>query len=147
MYIPCINCSPEPCFLPKHQIIGNINIVDYSSGPDVIREKTPTPKIDFKLDHLVSEKKNQMLKLLHQNIDIFSKDRNDLGRMKLCEHEIKILTDERIRRYPRRKSPEARRLEDELIQQMLEGDVIRPSISPYSFDQNGRRFNTFLHRF
>ena len=132
VYVPCLNLSQEPVVLPQNEVAGWVSLIDYSSGPDVLVPPSQKDNIKFNLDHLETNKKEQMLALLNKNLDVFSKNRTDLGRTPLCEHEINVENIEPIRQYPRRKSPEARRLEEELIQQMLEGDVIRPSMSPWA---------------
>ena len=132
VYVPCLNSGIEEVTLNEDKVAGCIGVIDYSSGPDVLKNPSAETTIKFDLDHLDEDKKERMEKLLFNNLEVFSRDRTDLGRTHLCEHEIEVLDKEPIRQYPRRKSPEARRLEEELIQQMIESDVIRPSISPWA---------------
>ena len=131
-YLPCMNLSPEPAYIEQDKVVGVIDVIDYADGPDIICHPKESEKPKFNLEHLTNEEKGKMLKLLNKNLDIFSKNRTDLGRTQLCEHEINIEDSAPIRQYPRRKSPEARRLKNELIEQMLESDVIRPSVSPWA---------------
>ena len=138
VFIPCLNMANEETVISKNTVLGQLFHVDYEEGPDTYsprKEQEDQPlQSDFKfdLDHLSYDQHFLMRKLLSDNLDVFSAGSHDLGRTHMLEHEIDVQGNTPIRQYPRRKSPEARKIEDKLIEQMLQDKIIRPSNSPWA---------------
>lgn len=70
--------------------------------------------------------------LLLRHADVFASSTTDLGRTNKLRHQIDIGGSPPIRQAVRRISPHRRDEVRRLLQQMLEGDVIEPSSSPWA---------------
>ena len=135
LFIPCLNMSNDEIIIPGDTVLGHIHYVNYEDGPDTHCPPDcikPQNELKFDLEHLPADKKQAMQDLLFKNKDVFSTGSNDLGRTWILEHEIDVQGNAPIRQYLRRKSPEARKIEGELIDQMLKDNIIRPSNSPWA---------------
>ena len=64
--------------------------------------------------------------------DIFSKNKNDIGRTNITNHHILTGDHPPLRQQPRRQSPWSRAETTKLIQEMNERDIIEPSNSPWA---------------
>ncbi len=86
-----------------------------------------------KSDTELSEaQKQQLFALLLEHADVFASDRNDLGHANAIRHEIDTGTSPPIRQPLRRVPPPGREEMRQLLQDMLQQDVIRPSSSPWA---------------
>jgi hypothetical protein len=110
-------------------------MIDYELGPDCINQHTNQENLNeniFELDHLNNEQQQQMLEMLNNNPEVFSKNKFDIGLTNVTEHEINTQEAAPIRQYPRRKNPVARLEEEKIVRQMLDSGVVRESNSPWS---------------
>ena len=81
---------------------------------------------------LSGAEERQLTELLLEHKEVFSANATDLGRTKILKHQIDT-GDARPIRIPPRRAPKAfQPHEDQLIDQLLEAGVIKPSNSPWS---------------
>ena len=73
-----------------------------------------------------------MRQLLSQYSDLFATNSNDLGRTSLISHSITVDNPIPIRQRPYRVSPAHKDTVSTHINDMLQHDIIRPSMSPWS---------------
>lgn len=98
-----------------------------------LEQQIAAPSASFNIDsHLEKDQKKSLLKLLREYEDIFSKSSSDIGRTDVVKHNINTGLEsaikQNLRRIPMHKKQEVK----ELLNDMLEREVIRPSNSPWS---------------
>ena len=114
---------PLPCILREKENC-QINEINVDKGKD--------PEVKFDLKHLLSDEKDIALKMLMEEMDVFSKTKNDIGHIK--DFKLKIeLTDnipvtEAYRRIPRLLYDEVKNH----VSNLLANGWIRQSFSSYS---------------
>ena len=81
---------------------------------------------------LNNSEKEQLLSLLQNYCDIFSTHSYDLGRPSLIDHHIDVQNSVPIRQRLYRVAPKHQSDITNHIQDMLDHDIIRPSVSPWS---------------
>ena len=100
--------------------------------------ENPTRKYTFEelgieLDrpNLSPEDRQKFVDLINEFGDCFAKTLNDLGGTKLVMHKIDTGDAPPVSRKPYKCSPEAQREITRQVNQMLEADIIEPSVSPW----------------
>lgn len=145
-YIPIVNVGANSVLLYPRTIVGTLNEVRVVSLPAGVTE-TPTgvatvasqaasevspPQIGpMDLSALSDEDQGRVRSLLGQYASVFSSHEGDLGCTNLISHDIPLLDDTPVRQRYRRIPPAEYELVKEHINQLLEGQIIRESSSPY----------------
>ena len=98
-----------------------------------VEQQIAAPSASFNIySHLEKDHMKSLLKLLREYEDMFSKSSSDIGRTVVVKHNINTgfepVIKQNLRRIPMHKKQEVK----ELLNDMLEREVIRPSNSPWS---------------
>ena len=122
---------PLPMLLPKENPGVEVGEVSVESGVETGSQKG-SGELSFQLDELDEEQKRVALKMLHEESDVFSKNKNDIGYIKDFQLKIK-LTDEIPVVEPYRKIPPLLYQEvKDHIHNLLANGWIWQSFSEYS---------------
>ena len=106
-------------------------LVSAVASSKIGRETELLEQLDLQLEHLSTEQKLQLTKLITGYTDVFALNSQELGTTSLVKHVIK--TDHPPIRQPVRRMPFALRNKvDNMVQEMLTQDVIQPSQSPWA---------------
>ena len=98
-----------------------------------LEQQFAAPGTSFNIDSKLQSGEREVLNtLLLEYNDIFSKDPSDIGRTDLVRHGINTGNEAAIKQNPRRIPLHKKNEVKELIHDMLEREVIRPSSSPWS---------------
>ena len=136
-----LNIGEEPRILEAGQIIARaiptpLEDIEYEmsaiaeeDGPDI--KNNVHPDYTFKLEHLEESQRKKMMDLINAYPDVFAKGPLDIGETDVMKFQINTGDSQPIRQNPRRKSPEARKVEAEILQQMRDAGVVRPSNSDW----------------
>lgn len=93
-------------------------------------------KINFfnslRTDHLNTEEKDEVIKLCKEFTDIFYNESSNLSFSNAVKHKIRTLDDEPVYTKPFRHPYMMRTEIQNQVQKLLNDNIIRPSISPYS---------------
>ncbi len=81
---------------------------------------------------LTDDEKTELAALLCKYSDVFSKDKEDIGRTSLIKHEIDTGETRPIKQAPRRLPFTKRNIEREEIEKMKRQGIIEPSVSPWA---------------
>ena len=81
---------------------------------------------------LESEEQEKLFLLLLEYVDVFALCNDELGRTNVLQHEIHTGDTSPIRQQFRRVCPQKRQEMRNLLSEMLERDVIKPSCSPWA---------------
>ena len=81
---------------------------------------------------LVSEEREKLFLLLLEYADVFALCNDELGRTNVLQHEIHTGGTSPIRQQFRRVCPQNRQEMRNVLSEMLERDVIKPSCSPWA---------------
>ena len=87
---------------------------------------------NFKTGDLTNEQQKKFEELMKRNIDIFAKDKNDLGKTDVTKHEIDIGNAKPIKQRAYQTGPKEKQIIKEEVDKMLKKGVIRKSKSPWS---------------
>lgn len=90
------------------------------------------PQLQQEVDRLSEEYKSKLIPLLKEYSDIFSVTKNDIGLTSLVEHEIDTGNVKPIACQYRRIPFGLEEKVDNLIQELVDKDIIRPSTSPWN---------------
>lgn len=82
--------------------------------------------------HLNDEEKAKLATVLCQYADLFSKNKEDLGKTGLIKHHIDIGDAKPVKQAPRRLPFEKRKIEKEEVERMQRQGIIEPSTSPWA---------------
>ena len=151
-----VNIGSEDAWLNSKCLLGTLQYVEVASqetsdlvvnvhGNEIcVQQKTNTQDdltndeaelpfpLNIKPDILSKEETIQFTKLVHQYIDVFSVDEDDLGYTATVTHKIPTV-DELPVKVPHRTIPPNRMEEvKQHIQKLLRQNIIRPSTSPYA---------------
>ena len=139
-----LNPHPFAILLYPNTVLGEIEISDNISTIDpgslsdttnlVSSTSTTNVNIDFDLtnSNLSETEKEKLRQLLSQYSDLFANNSNDLGRTSLIPHSITVDNPIPIRQHPYRFFPAHKNTVSTHINDMLQYDIIRPSMSPWS---------------
>lgn len=116
------------------------NLLSFSDStvpplPFVVNREESESIADFSLDdftigtHLTNDQKDRLHSLLNKYKGIFS---NKLGRTSLVMQEIRVTSDQPVNCAIRKTSPSVRAEVSRQIDEMLQANIISPSISPFS---------------
>ena len=92
----------------------------------------PRVPLDVGNTDLTQEKRTRLQALLAQYDDIFAYTPGQLGRCSVVKHRIDTRTHPPVRLRSYRTSPANKEEIDRQIQEMLQNDIISPSVSPWS---------------
>ena len=140
-----MNLSDNSRRIKKGKHLANFEPVEYALDEELeskrtIAEDTGAKEVPLHLVDLYERSKSglndepcqQLKKLLVEYQDVFSRDKNDLGRTGLTKHKIDVVGSEPIRQ-PARIPPLAKRQESATaIKEMSEQGIIEPSRSPWA---------------
>ena len=121
----CESCDDSLCDQELNR--GHIAAVTSTTTqiPDHLKELIAT--VDLTGNDL-----DEFVALLRKYQHIFAKDKHDLGRTNLIRHRINTGPSRPIRKPPRRLPLGKREIEHQEIRDMLDRDVIQPSVSPWA---------------
>ncbi len=77
------------------------------------------------------EEKRQLLVLLGKNRDVFAKDLSELGNAQVAPHKIDTSDAPPVKLAPYRVSPDKKEEIDRQIQEMIDADIVTPSVSEW----------------
>ena len=142
------NCAPFEILLNKGDVIGSLETVDPNKMSQIDEQMfinsvgcaTPSPlspaeRLEFLTDlklNVPDSEKQQYLDLILNNHDVFSKNKNDLGRATNATHTIHLKNNAPIfvKQFP---VPEAYREQLNLqVKEWLKMGVVKPTNSPYN---------------
>ena len=145
-YIPIVNVGSTSVLLYPRTVVGTLDEVRVVSMPAGVTE-TPTSVATMAsqaasevlpdqfgamdLSALPAGDQSKVRSLLRQYASVFSSHEGDLGCTNLISHDIPLLDDVPVRQHYRRIPPSEYEVVKEHINQLLEGQVIRESSSPY----------------
>lgn len=86
----------------------------------------------FNLNHLPISERDKFQNFLNDYADVFKPKDAPLSKTTLVQHRIHTSTDAPIARAPYRVPFSRRQVMKDLIDDMLENEIIQPSVSPYS---------------
>lgn len=86
----------------------------------------------FNLRHLDTHAKSAVSAVLNKNADVISQEQFDLGRTDVATHSIRTSTEYPKRQPPRRIPLHQREEVKQHIEQLLDHDIISPSVSPWA---------------
>ena len=139
-----LNPHPFAILLYPNTVLGEIEISDAISTIEPVSlsdasttvSSTLTSNVDINFDisnsNLSQTEKDKLRQLLSQYSDLFATNSNDLGRTSLISHSITVDNPVPIRQRPYRVSPAHKDTVSTHINDMLQHDIIRPSMSPWS---------------
>lgn len=81
---------------------------------------------------LTDQMKNQIKKLIDENINCFASDKYDVGRIKSGEAHVKLQVDRYVAQRPYRCNIQDKREIEEQIKNLLNADLIEESSSPFA---------------
>ena len=104
------------------------------------RSNITRPEFDFSCfiigrDGMDEKQRAATMDMIWEHREMFIYSKKDLGavdRSKLPKVDIKTRGEKPIKSHPYRRSPKDRKVIEDLVQEMLEAGIIRPSESPYS---------------
>lgn len=133
-----INHGENPKFVPRDTHVGQlIPVKIIHSITDITTEQVKNLKSsfdlnNFNLDHLKNYEQSQLTELLTKFSDIFAMEPHELPGCPLIQHKIRTTTDRPVYKKPYR-LPESKVKEvQEQVDDMLEANIIRHSVSPYN---------------
>lgn len=92
----------------------------------------PYPPIDLSNSNLDSNQKGQVQSLLEEYDDVFCKHTRDYGRTDLIRHKIELTESNSPKQSSYRTSPKLREVMREKVDELLEDNLIEPSISSFA---------------
>lgn len=142
------NMSDNPVQLIKGSSLGKFNCMtnqdalypladepsDSTAQPDT-PDMTSPPSQHINIDEscLSSEQKSQLQKLADQYSDIFVQKNTQLGKCDIIKHKITVDPGQPpLRQRAYRLRPDQKDIMDNTLQEMLEGDIIEGSTSPWA---------------
>ena len=124
------NCSPGKFFkINPQQEIRVMEPVENKATSHLACSKS---EFDFSNSSLSFDEQQELLLLLDEYRDVFAQTSEDLGRTAIVKHFIDTGDSPPIRQRPYRVSPATQKEIDQQVQEMLEKDIIQPSVSPWS---------------
>lgn len=81
---------------------------------------------------MTNDQKQNFLKFLNVNRDVFAADLSELGKCNVGEHKIETTDNIPIRVPPNRAKPKVKAEIEKQIDKMLENTIIEPSTSSYN---------------
>lgn len=121
--VEMINLSNEPQVIDRRQIINRVNSTDNQASQQEI------PSLPDKLDDEIN---NIAIELLNKWKNIFTNDNKSLGIVPFIQHHIDTGDAQPIRSKPYRVSLSEQAIIKDLITQMEEEQIIRPSRSEWA---------------
>lgn len=105
-----------------HDTPQDVPVEPVSTTVDITHSNTELPQLQ----------KNQLQALLNEYRDIFAMNDRELGRTDLVEHHIDTGDASPVRLRPYRISEQQRQTIDNHVEDLLERDLIEPSVSPWA---------------
>ncbi|MCP4488961.1 MAG: DDE-type integrase/transposase/recombinase, partial [Gammaproteobacteria bacterium] len=118
---------------PKSKIIGQESpVLDKVFAVDDNENYEHLEEVVIPEDNLTEMQKKELMNLLKEYSDRFSKHQYDLGKAKGCEHVIDIGNAASVKARPYRIPIAQRPIVDQHIKDMTDAGIIRPSKGPFS---------------
>ena len=83
-------------------------------------------------ENLIESQQEILCRLLDEFQDVYSSGNYDIGRTPIAEHSIDTGTAQPVKQHPRRFGPEATKVADEMVDELLIQKLIEPSKSPWA---------------
>ena len=145
IFLRIANLQDEPVTLYRRTVAGTCSALDEipSEVTGRVSALTSMPTTDQTPPHLHEllrtsseklspEQQNAVRRLLQRQSQVFSVDKEDIGRTHLVQHKIPTGDATPIRQHPRRLPYKKRDDCAKEVQRMLEMGVITPSVSPWA---------------
>ncbi|KAL7634312.1 UNVERIFIED_CONTAM: hypothetical protein RMT77_014689 [Armadillidium vulgare] len=144
--IAIINYTDQEKRIKRNTLVGNIKPAEKLEIIPMINElkeagiypeqywnvKTIISEFQIEELNLTIDQKNQLIKVLQKHVSVLSTGDNDVGVATNITHNIELESDRPVRVPVRRvQGPLAQEIEKE-CKDLLEGNIIRPSKSPFS---------------
>lgn len=139
-----MNPRAETVVIAKDTVVATLEQLDSASLPDEVvaavdvsevppeKREMLTNLVESNGDGLTAGEKEQFLSLLLHFSDVFASSEGDLGRTSKLHHRIETTDAAPVRQAVRRLPPARREEVRGLLGEMLEKDVIQPSVSPWA---------------
>lgn len=95
-------------------------------------ESIPIEKFEAKVEHLDTEKREIIYKLIDKFGDLFAKDQYDIGTVKEHEAHIRLIEDKYVSKKPYRTTYEDNEEIEKQVGELLKHGMIEQSCSPFS---------------
>ena len=128
VWVDLHNLQPEPITLNAGHWAGTIEAAEVMEPTETTAKEPPAPLDELVRGHLSPVQQHQLVQLLEQYQDIFSRSDEYLGQTPVLEHIIEARRPPVTLPY-RFQNPTMRREEAEHLQQMLDSGIIRLSNS------------------
>ena len=119
------NTGEEDRMIDPEWEIGTIEEVQLEEIETAEQRKPAIP------EELTRKQREELEELLDRYKEVFSQKNGKLGKSSVIQHEIHT-KGAPIRQPYRRQNPYVRQMEQEQVEEMLEQEVIRPSMSPWA---------------
>ena len=147
-----LNPYSTPMTIPKNMTIAIAhrlgiadNILEFDTGESQLLSNTTTQQkvrfqppddftelFDLSLSTFTEQQRQELLCLLWEYSDVFLKKDDKLGCTDVLEFDITLTQDAKpFKASPYRSNPKLRKEISKQVQEMLDDDIIRPSVSPY----------------
>ena len=138
--IQIINPGVDTVKLYKGTNVGCLQQIDVemvdpvldSGGNANLNRISEQNELQFDLESLKPEERDQMSVLLKEYQDIFATNLSEIGLTSQTEHKIETGDAAPIKQLPRRLPNALKPVVEEQVQEMLQNDVIEPSKSPWA---------------
>ena len=135
-----MNVTDKPQILYKNTCAGTAETVSHDDILGTINDQTKSVSLPEHLALVIdkckgnlSESQNLAVQeLLLKNSDAFASSKNDLGYTDIIMHQINTENALPIKQNPRRVPLSLRQEVNDEIQRMMDNQIIRPSVSPWS---------------
>ena len=137
--IVVVNETDAAITLPRFQVLGEIELTQQtvSQIASVSEKRIPIKKenieiIENALPTIDDEFREQLRTFLLDNHTLFAFSTSELGCTGIVKHRIDTEGKGPLRQRPYRASPMQREQAKEIIKELLDNDIIRPSLSPWA---------------
>ena len=135
--IVAVNETNKPITLPEMQVLGRVSLTPQVAKTSIsactIGNTTVDPAVlEAALPDLPNEQKEALRSLLTENASLFAFATKDLGSTGLVKHTIDTQGLGPIRLRPYRSSPKQKEVANKIIEELLENNIIQPSLSPWA---------------
>lgn len=119
-----VNISREPLLIRRRQVLGRAIPLDSNQVEEGNKPSLP-PNLD-------TNQQNQLEELINRNSDLFVSTNEAIGIVPFIKHHIDTGETQPIRARPYRVSVSEQKKIQDLVDEMLQADIIRPSKSPWA---------------
>ena len=124
---------PMPMLSPVEQSKAEVGEVSVDAGePEMSGEGDDSGELKFELNDLTEDQRRVALQMLHEEADVFSRSKNDIGHIKDFKLKIKLTDDIPVVEPYRRIPPLLYKEVKDHVHNLLANGWIRQSFSEYS---------------